>query len=159
MIQTNEVLIIFTGRVPKDRSWKAAKVMMNRVDQFLDSLINYDKENIHPEINKAIQSYIEDPEFDPELIRSKSTAAAGMCSWVINIVKFYQVFCFVEPKRRTLEAANAELAAAQQKESAIKAKVKELETTLEQLTADFQRASNEKRLCQEEGSLFLSYRS
>ena len=67
------------GRVPKDRSWRAAKIMMGRVDQFLDSLINYDKENIHPDVIKAIQAYLDDPEFDPEFVRSKSTAAAGLC--------------------------------------------------------------------------------
>ena len=48
----------------------------------------------------------------------------GLCSWVINIVKFYEVYCDVEPKRMALEAANAELAAAQEKLTKIKAKIK-----------------------------------
>jgi dynein heavy chain len=51
--------------------------MMAKVDQFLDALINYDKENIHPEIMKAIQPYLKDSEFEPEFVRSKSAAAAG----------------------------------------------------------------------------------
>lgn len=54
---------------------------------------------------------------------SKSYAAAGLCSWVLNIVKFYEVFCEVEPKRQALRKANAELAAAQEKLSAIKRKI------------------------------------
>ena len=33
------------GKVPKDRSWNKVKVMMAKVDQFLDSLVNYEKEN------------------------------------------------------------------------------------------------------------------
>lgn len=52
---------------------------------------------------------------EPDFVRSKSAAAAGLCAWVINIVRFYEVYCDVEPKRRALEAANAELAAAQDK--------------------------------------------
>ena len=124
--------------------------MMGRVDQFLDSLINYDKEHIHPDIIRAIHPYLDNPEFDPEFISSKSSAAAGLCSWVINIILFYEVYCNVEPKRRALEAADAELAAAQEKEAAIKAKVRTLEATLEQLTAEFERANAEKRECQEE---------
>lgn len=88
---------------------------MAKVDSFLDALINYDKENIHPEIMKAIQPYLKNPEFEPDFVRSKSAAAAGLCAWVINIIKFYEVYCDVEPKRRALEAANAELAAAQDK--------------------------------------------
>jgi len=88
-------------------------------------LIHYDKENIHPNIIIALEPYLKDKEFDPEFIRSKSAAAAGLCSWVINIVKFYEVYCDVEPKRRALEEANAELAAAQDKLTAVKAKVSE----------------------------------
>lgn len=96
---------------------------MAKVDTFLDALINYDKENIHPEVIKAIQPYLKDSEFEPEFVRSKSAAAAGLCAWVINIIKFYEVFCDVEPKRKALAHANAELAAAQEKLSGIKRKV------------------------------------
>ena len=42
---------------------------------------------------------------------------------MINIVKFYEVYCEVEPKRLALEAANAELAAAQEKLAQIKERV------------------------------------
>lgn len=54
---------------------------------------------------------------------SKSYAAAGLCSWVLNIVKFYEVYCEVEPKRQALSKANAELAAAQKTLSGIKTKI------------------------------------
>ena len=50
-------------------------------------------------------------------------AAAGLCSWVINIVRFYEVFCEVEPKRQALSKANSELATAQDKLAAIKSKI------------------------------------
>ena len=71
----------------------------------------------------AVRPYLADKEFDPEFIRSKSFAAAGLCAWVINIVKFYEVFCDVEPKRKALAAANAELKAAQDRLAKIKAKI------------------------------------
>lgn len=51
--------------------------MMTKVDGFLDSLVNYDKEHIHPDVVKAIQPYLKDSEFDPKLIAGKSLAAAG----------------------------------------------------------------------------------
>lgn len=112
-----------SGKVPKDRSWKAAKVTMAKVDSFLDSLINFDKENIHENCLKAIRPYLQDPEFNPELVATKSYAAAGLCSWVINIVRFYEVFCDVDPKRQALSKATTDLTAAQEKLAAIKAKV------------------------------------
>ena len=117
------VLLAPGGKIPKDRTWKAAKISIAKVDAFLDALINYDKENIHPEIIKAIQPYLKDSEFEPEFIRSKSAAAAGLCAWVINIIKFYEVYCDVEPKRKALAQANADLQAAQDKLSLIKKKV------------------------------------
>ncbi|XP_030631579.1 dynein axonemal heavy chain 9 isoform X2 [Chanos chanos] len=144
------VLMAPGGRVPKDRSWKAAKVMMAKVDAFLDSLINFNKENIHENCLKAIQPYLQDPEFKPELVAAKSNAAAGLCSWVINIVKFYQVFCEVEPKRQALNKANAELASAQEKLTAIKTKINHLNENLAKLTAKFEKATADKLKCQQE---------
>lgn len=58
-----------------------------------------------------------------EFVKSKSAAAAGLCAWVINIIKFFEVFCDVEPKRKALAAANAELQAAMEKLRNIKLKV------------------------------------
>lgn len=40
------VLLSPAGKIAKDRSWKASKAMMAKVDSFLESLINFDKENI-----------------------------------------------------------------------------------------------------------------
>ena len=70
-----------------------------QVDDFLNSLINYDKENIPEVCQKAIAPYLKDPEFDPDFIRSKSQAAAGLCAWVINIMRFFEVFCEVSRRQ------------------------------------------------------------
>lgn len=118
---------------------------------------------------KAIQPYLKNPEFEPDFVRSKSGAAAGLCAWVINIIKFYEVYCDVEPKRRALEAANAgeietanrfsillivvsiaELSAAQDKLLVITQKVASLEEQLAKLTADFEKATADKLRCQQE---------
>ncbi|XP_042198221.1 dynein axonemal heavy chain 9 isoform X3 [Callorhinchus milii] len=149
---TAAVLVLMApgGKIPKDRSWKAAKVMMAKVDGFLDSLITFKKENIPDACLRAIQPYLHDPEFNQEFIASKSLAAAGLCSWVINIVKFYQVYCEVEPKRQALSKANAELAAAQDKLTNIKAKIAQLNENLAKLTAKFERATADKLKCQQE---------
>lgn len=139
-----------TQKVPKDRSWKAAKVMMGKVDDFLNNLINYDKENIPDVVMKAIQPYLDNPEFEPDNIRAKSAAAAGLCAWTCNIVMFYKVFCDVEPKRLALDQANQQLAAAQDKLRTIQNKINALEEALAKLTAEFERATAEKLRCQQE---------
>lgn len=40
-------------------------MVMAKVDMFLENLIHYDKENIHPDVIKAIQPYLKDSEFEP----------------------------------------------------------------------------------------------
>ncbi|KAM5150816.1 dynein axonemal heavy chain 9 isoform 1-T1 [Callospermophilus lateralis] len=147
------VLMAPGGKVPKDRSWKAAKVTMTKVDSFLDSLIHFDKENIHENCLKAIRPYLQDPEFNPEFVATKSYAASGLCSWVINIVRFYEVFCDVEPKRQALSKATSELTAAQEKLAAIKAKIAHLNENLAKLTAKFEKATADKLRCQQEAEM------
>nr|CAH8868662.1 unnamed protein product [Trichobilharzia regenti] len=148
------VLMAPDGKVPKDRSWMAAKAgIMGRIDLFLDNLINYDKENIHENCLKTVQDYLRDPEFDPEFIRNKSTAAAGLYSWVINIVQFYKIYCDVKPKRDALDAANEELRQATEKLETIQKKIKDLEEKLKKLTDEFEIATMEKQKCQDEAEL------
>uniref|UniRef100_A0A8C3CT99 Dynein axonemal heavy chain 17 n=1 Tax=Cairina moschata TaxID=8855 RepID=A0A8C3CT99_CAIMO len=144
------ILTAPNGKIPKDKSWKAAKVMMGKVDTFLDALKKFDKEHIPEACLKAFQPYQSDPSFDPEFIMSKSTAAAGLCSWCLNIVRFYEVYCDVEPKRQALEEANAELAEAQEKLSRIKNKIADLNANLATLTSQFEKATAEKIKCQQE---------
>uniref|UniRef100_A0A674EYS7 Dynein axonemal heavy chain 17 n=1 Tax=Salmo trutta TaxID=8032 RepID=A0A674EYS7_SALTR len=144
------ILMAPGGKVPKDKSWKAAKNTMAKVDAFLDALINYNKENIPDTCIKAFQPFKNDPTFEPEYIRSKSLAAAGLCSWCINIVMFYEVYCDVEPKRQTLAQANAELAAALDKLSIIKTKINQLNANLAKLTSEFEKATSDKLRCQQE---------
>ena len=132
------------------RSWPKVKMMMAKVDQFLDDLVNYEKENIHSAVLANLRPYLDDPEFEPEFVRSKSGAAAGLCSWVINVVKFYEVYCDVEPKRRALEEANNQLQEAEDRLLGIKARVVELEAVLQKLTEQYKEAMNDKVRCQEE---------
>ncbi|XP_054988433.1 dynein axonemal heavy chain 17 [Sorex araneus] len=153
VVNVTAAVIILTapgGKIPKDKSWKAAKIMMGKVDAFLDSLKKFDKEHIPEACLKAFKPYQGNPTFDPEFIRSKSTAAAGLCSWCINIVRFYEVYCDVAPKRQALEEANAELAEAQDKLTRIKNKIAELNANLNNLTAAFEKATAEKIRCQQE---------
>jgi len=125
-------------------------VQFSQVDKFLEDLINYDKDNIHENCQKSVQPYLDDPDFNPEFIQAKSLAAAGLCSWVINIMIYYKVFCEVEPKRIALGQANAELSAAKDKLRIITNKINQLESELATLTAEFEKATNEKLRCQQE---------
>lgn len=63
-----------------------------QVDDFLQTLVNFDKEHIPQATVKSVkEEYLSDPEFNPEFVRQKSSAAAGLCAWVINIIHFHEV--------------------------------------------------------------------
>ncbi|XP_042314347.1 dynein axonemal heavy chain 11-like [Sceloporus undulatus] len=145
------VLLSPNGKVPKDRSWKTTKMYMSKVDEFLQSLTNFDKEHIPEATVKAVkEDYLSDPEFKPEFVRTKSSAAAGLCAWVINIIKFHEVYCEVDLKRQCLAQANTDLIIAAEKLDSIRKKLTELDTNLAAFTTAFERATAEKIHCQEE---------
>ncbi|KAK2822251.1 hypothetical protein Q5P01_022316 [Channa striata] len=145
------VLLSPQGRIPKDRSWKASKIVMSKVDDFLQALVNFDKEHIPEATVRCVRDeYLSDPEFNPEFVRQKSSAAAGLCSWVINIVRFHEVFCEVEMKRMCLSQANADLAEAADKLEVIRKKLTDLDGSLDALTTAFEKATSEKLGFQEE---------
>uniref|UniRef100_A0A3Q2TME4 Dynein axonemal heavy chain 11 n=1 Tax=Fundulus heteroclitus TaxID=8078 RepID=A0A3Q2TME4_FUNHE len=145
------VLLSPQGRIPKDRSWKASKMVMSKVDDFLQALVNFDKEHIPEATVRCVRDdYLRDPEFNPEFVRQKSSAAAGLCAWVINIIRFHEVSCEVEMKRMCLSQANADLAEAAEKLEVIRKKLAELDGNLETLTTAFEKATAEKLRFQEE---------
>ena len=83
-------------------------------------------------------------------MKSKSLAAASLCAWVVNIVAFYHVFCDVEPKRKALDAATAELNASQARLRDIQSKIADLDRNLADLRAKFEKATADKLRCEEE---------
>lgn len=57
--------------------WGPSKRVLNDI-KFLESLILYDKDNIPPAImQKLFKSILNDESFDPDKIKSASTAAEG----------------------------------------------------------------------------------
>ena len=71
------MLLSPSNKVPKKVTWNDGKNFMGKVDQFLDSLIHFDKENIGDANRKAVDPYLNDEEFEPEFVKTKSLAAAG----------------------------------------------------------------------------------
>ena len=54
---------------------------------------------------KAIRATISDANFTPAIIKTKSSAAAGLCDWILNITMYYDVVVSVEPKKAAVRAA------------------------------------------------------
>lgn len=93
--------------------------------KFLESLIQYDKNNIAPAVIKRIRErFIPDPNFEPNIIRAVSTACEGLCKWVRALDSYDKVYKIVQPKQARLAAAEAELAEQMKKLDAKRAELK-----------------------------------
>ncbi|XP_006082785.1 LOW QUALITY PROTEIN: dynein heavy chain 7, axonemal [Myotis lucifugus] len=89
--------------------WGPAKRLLGDI-RFLQSLHEYDKDNIPPAYMNIIRkNYIPNPDFVPEKIRNASTAAEGLCKWVIAMDSYDKVAKIVAPKKIKLAAAEGEL--------------------------------------------------
>lgn len=92
--------------------WGPSKRVLSDM-KFLDSLLNFDKDNISPDVMKKLQQRILNNEaFDPEKIKMASTACEGLCRWVIALSKYDVVAKVVAPKKIALAAAEADYNAA-----------------------------------------------
>jgi dynein heavy chain len=74
---------------------------------FLETLLGYqgaiDGDRVPDNNFKAIRPTLALESFTPENIATKSSAAAGVCEWIINITKYYDVFVSVEPKKEAVK--------------------------------------------------------
>jgi dynein heavy chain len=92
-----------------------------------------------------VKPLLELEHFTPEIIMGKNKAAAGLCSFVVNIVMYYEVVVTVEPKRKALAEANEQLATANAQLEEVNIMVAGLEAKLAKLTAELNAANAEKQ--------------
>lgn len=76
-----------TGKKIEDY-WGPSKKVLGDM-KFLDSLINFDRDNIPVANMKLIRAkFVDNEEFDPDKIRNVSSACEGLCKWVLAIEKY-----------------------------------------------------------------------
>jgi len=115
---------------------------MNNPKQFLDYVQKYDGSNIADWILKELEPILAQDSFTYENMLKKSTAAANLASWVINIVIYNTIYKKVKPLMESAEAAEklateklAELAIVQEKVRVIVEKVDALKRQLDEAIA------------------------
>ncbi|EAN79295.1 dynein heavy chain, putative [Trypanosoma brucei brucei TREU927] len=124
----------------KNRTWAECKKMMNQVDRFLAELKGFDVNNIPQVCIDQIQMYITNPAFDPEIVKTKSFAAAGLCKWAVGINKYHLVRCEVRPKEERLAEAQERLHQSKTALKKVQDKVADLNSKLQALIAQYDEA-------------------
>ncbi|CAM9558130.1 unnamed protein product, partial [Phaeothamnion confervicola] len=71
------------GTKKVDDFWGPAQKHLLGDARFLQNLMDYDKDGMDPTMVEIVRNtYVANPDFDPEKVRKGSVAAAGLCKWV-----------------------------------------------------------------------------
>jgi dynein heavy chain len=137
------------GNVKCDNPWTVGLQLMGNPNGFLAELSGYkariDNDEVNPNNFKACKPILADSDFTIERLTNISSVAAGLCSWVININVYYDVYVDVEPKRLQVEAAKAELAEADKNKAEVDELVAKLNSELQVLLDSFNEAMKTKQ--------------
>ena len=91
---------------------------MGNPKKFIDDIVAFDGDNIDDWKLEALKPILAEPFFNFETMKSKSTAAAFLCGWIVNIVIYNTIFKKVKPLKEAADAAQA-LADLKQEELAV----------------------------------------
>ncbi|NWV36400.1 DYH1 protein, partial [Grantiella picta] len=144
-----EAVCIMHGKKPKkvagekigtkvDDYWEPGRALLQDPVQFLNSLYDYDKDNIPDTVIKAIQPYIDNEEFQPAAIAKVSKACTSICQWVRAMHKYHFVAKVVEPKRQAFREAEEDLRATQLVLDEAKKRLQEVEDGIAMLQAKYE---------------------
>lgn len=106
-VQIAKACLILIKDEKKNYAWNNAQKMMNNPKQFIDSVQAFDGDNIAEWKKDALKPLMEQPFFTVENMKKKSTAAAFLCSYMINIINYNRIFLKVKPLKESADAAQA----------------------------------------------------
>jgi hypothetical protein len=128
-----------TGEVSLDY-WKPAKKLMGDT-HFLDKLREYDKDNIPSRIVRQVrETYVPMDAFAPENVKRASSAAEGMCKWILAMLEYDRVLNFIRPKRAALEDSEKTLQKTLMDLGSKRRALREVEDELAQLQQEYDAA-------------------
>jgi dynein heavy chain len=143
------VLILLKGE-KKNHAWQNGQKMMNNPGKFIEEVQKFEGENIDEWKLEALKPIMAQDFFNFETMKTKSTPAAYLCSWIINIVNFNTIYKKVKPLK---EAADAAQATADQKSAElaiVKEKVRVINEKVDGLKQQLQGAIDKKQQVEDE---------
>lgn len=109
--------------------WLSAKTIMMDIE-FLNRLVNYEKNNIKDSILKKLRPIIRKPEFEPDFVGQKSLACKSLSFWCRAIENYARVVKMVAPKKKKCEEISESL---KMKRRELNEKLEELEIVRKQI--------------------------
>ncbi|XP_076020504.1 dynein axonemal heavy chain 3-like [Genypterus blacodes] len=132
-----------SGKMVED-FWGPSKKLLGDL-RFLDSLKTYDRDNIPAaNIKKIREKFIDNPDFQPSIIKNVSSACEGLCSWVRAMEVYERVAKVVAPKKEKLKEAEGELAVQMEMLAVKRAELKDVVDKVQSLKEDLDAKIQEK---------------
>ncbi|KAH8395340.1 hypothetical protein KR222_010165 [Zaprionus bogoriensis] len=133
-----------SGKMVNDY-WGPSKRILGDMN-FLPSLREFDKDNIPVETIKRIRKeFIPNKDFDPKVVAKASSAAKGLCQWIIAMDMYDDVAKVVAPKKAKLAAAEKEYADTMAFLAEKRAMAAALEERVAQLNIELDKANEEMK--------------
>ncbi|XP_074055006.1 dynein axonemal heavy chain 12 isoform X7 [Macrotis lagotis] len=124
--------------------WGPSKKLLGDMN-FLRDLKEYDKDNIPASVMQKIRNeYLTNPEFDPPKVAKASSAAEGLCKWIMAMEVYDRVAKVVAPKKARLAEAQKSLAETMDLLNKKRAELKAVEDSLANLQQIFREKTEEK---------------
>lgn len=95
-------------------------------------------------MSKIRSEYITNPEFDPQKVRNASSAAEGLCKWILAMEIYDRVAKVVAPKKEKLKEAQQSLTETMAILDEKRKELKEVEDRLALLKQQFEEKTKEK---------------
>eukprot|EP00898_Chlorokybus_atmophyticus_P004944 jgi/Chlat1/5450/Chrsp36S00417 len=124
--------------------WEASSKLLNDPNKFLDSLMQYDKDNISDSIIVKIEPYISMESFTVDQVARVSKACTSICMWARAMYTYHGIAKAVAPKRAQLAQAQAQLDVTLATLAEAQGRLREVEEKLAGLEAKFQEALRKK---------------
>ncbi|KAG0617480.1 hypothetical protein M758_5G192300 [Ceratodon purpureus] len=124
--------------------WEQSGKILADPTVFLDSLLNFDKDNIPDSVIEKIEPFIAMEAFTPAMVARVSKACTSICMWCRAMHSYYLVCKVVAPKRAQLAEANAQLAEVMIELNGARAKLAEVEAKLARLEEELAIAVGKK---------------
>ncbi|XP_032050232.1 dynein heavy chain 12, axonemal [Aythya fuligula] len=124
--------------------WGPSKKLLGDMN-FLKDLKEYDKDNIPAAVMQKIRAeYLTNPEFDPPKVAKASSAAEGLCKWIMAMEVYDRVAKVVAPKKDRLREAQQSLAETLALLNRKRDELEEVENRLAALEQTFTEKTEEK---------------
>jgi dynein heavy chain len=127
-------LIVLDGNYKK-HDWDVSKKMMNNPNQFIERIRGFNANNIDEKKLDALKPVMAQDFFDQKVMMGKSEAAAYLCGWLINVVKYNGIYKKVKPLQESAEAAEALANQKKEELAVVMANVKEINDKVDALKA------------------------